>query len=716
MNNNSSQPLSLNIKEDTTGKVRKFVREPLDGSLKNNLIKDNRCTPNPAIDTTENAAAFKPASEAQAYADMKFNRAKTKGVIRSTLSYTRQGIERATTYSGQNGDLGERTAGKGVEYAARTPRYIKNTAGIIVSTGRNLRYSYKLYKDVKAGALTGKEASLAALKRGGNIIKAAGVGSLKTLGRTVDEFYGSDDLGIEAVRRTKDTLIRTYRTLKVTSRAFKHLKQTPKRTLRNMQKAAQKAQQAAQYAAAGIKAGYRVLSNPAVLKSIAITAIILLPIILIIACVTSVSALFSNFTYPANDTDLTDAWTYVTELDTNLAKKIKDIPSDSKWSDIDEFHINAFEPKTDPMPIISYLSVKYEDFKFNDVKAEMKAIHNELYKLNYHEWTEVKHHDDWDETIYHLDVDLEYTPFQAYVAMHKAEMFPQPDDYARYETYNKIGGTTFRAELGVPYVGKKVNVSTRFGWRLDPESSYKEFHAGIDIPMEEGTPINAAMEGTVTTEYDADGYGKYLVITSGDRKTLYGHCSSFLVSNGQTVSKGQEIATTGNTGKSTGSHLHLEFEKNGKKLNPFFYLELEQFISGLDGGLTGPALGTGDYAALIEEAEKYLGYPYKFGGKTPETGFDCSGFVCWVLTHAGIKNISTTAQGLYNNCTPISETEVKPGDLIFFTDTYDCPDVVSHVAFYIGDGIMLHCGDPIQYTTFETSYWQSHFYAYGRLN
>ena len=120
------------------------------------------------------------------------------------------------------------------------------------------------------------------------------------------------------------------------------------------------------------------------------------------------------------------------------------------------------------------------------------------------------------------------------------------------------------------------------------------------------------------------------------------------------------------------------------------------------------------FATLITEAEKYLNYPYVWGGSSPDTSFDCSGFVSYVLTNSGLVNTGRLgAQGLYNVCAPVSRANAQPGDLIFFTGTYDTPGV-SHVGIYVGDNVMLHCGDPIQYTAINTSYWQSHFYAFGR--
>ena len=126
------------------------------------------------------------------------------------------------------------------------------------------------------------------------------------------------------------------------------------------------------------------------------------------------------------------------------------------------------------------------------------------------------------------------------------------------------------------------------------------------------------------------------------------------------------------------------------------------------------ALEDETFATLITEAEKYIGYPYVWGGSNPNTSFDCSGFVSWVLTQSGVCNTGRLgAQGLYNISTPVSSANARPGDLIFFVGTYDTPGV-SHVGIYVGGGKMLHCGDPIQYADINTSYWQSHFYAFGR--
>ena len=126
----------------------------------------------------------------------------------------------------------------------------------------------------------------------------------------------------------------------------------------------------------------------------------------------------------------------------------------------------------------------------------------------------------------------------------------------------------------------------------------------------------------------------------------------------------------------------------------------------------GEYLDDETFAAMLSEAQKYIGYPYVWGGSSPSTSFDCSGYVSWVINHSGWNVGRLGAQGLYNICTPTSNPQ--PGDLVFFKGTYDTPGV-SHCGIYVGDNKMLHCGDPIGYANLNTRYWQSHFYAYGRL-
>lgn len=134
----------------------------------------------------------------------------------------------------------------------------------------------------------------------------------------------------------------------------------------------------------------------------------------------------------------------------------------------------------------------------------------------------------------------------------------------------------------------------------------------------------------------------------------------------------------------------------------------------LDYDVPPEALEDETFAAMLAEAEKYLGFPYVWGGSSPSTSFDCSGFVSWVINHSGWDVGRLGAQGLCNICTPVSASNARPGDLIFFKGTYDTPGV-SHCGIYVGNSMMIHCGDPISYANTNSSYWQSHFYTFGRL-
>ena len=139
-------------------------------------------------------------------------------------------------------------------------------------------------------------------------------------------------------------------------------------------------------------------------------------------------------------------------------------------------------------------------------------------------------------------------------------------------------------------------------------------------------------------------------------------------------------------------------------------------VPGWNGLPPGQAMGDGSFSALMAEATRYIGYPYVWGGSSPATSFDCSGYICWVYTQSGVYHLSrTTAQGIFDQCAVVSREEAKPGDLVFFTGTYASSGAVSHVGIYVGDSKMLHCGSPIGYANLNSSYWSSHLYAFGRL-
>ena len=254
------------------------------------------------------------------------------------------------------------------------------------------------------------------------------------------------------------------------------------------------------------------------------------------------------------------------------------------------------------------------------------------------------------------------------------------------------------------------SVTSYYGYRIHPISGANQLHNGMDIGAPEGTKVMAGLTGTVTTSAYNDSYGNYVVIKDSKGYELrYAHLSSRSVSAGASVTKGDEIGLVGNTGNSTGSHLHIELLKNGERLNPIFYLE-----TGEGAGFGGNEYTSEAAQRLLNEAARYLGTPYVWGGYSP-SGFDCSGFVSYCLVRSGVRNTGRlTAQGLYNICTPVSQSDAQPGDLIFFTGTYDAGEPVTHIGIYVGNGQMIHCGHPVQYTSINSPYWQSHFYGFGR--
>lgn len=255
-------------------------------------------------------------------------------------------------------------------------------------------------------------------------------------------------------------------------------------------------------------------------------------------------------------------------------------------------------------------------------------------------------------------------------------------------------------------------ISTYYGYSVNNGTGQTQLHRGVTVNVRQGTEVKSAMNGFVVDVGYSGTFGNYVV--TQDKKGVqikYAYLQSISVANGQEVTTDTVIGTTGSTGSATGSQLYLELVKDGEYYNPVFYIST---------GDSGLYVGGGSYddetvRRLFAEADKYLGMPYVWGGSSPETSFDCSGFVSYVFTNSGVCNMGRlTAQGIYDICMPVSPEEARPGDIIFFTGTYDAGEPVTHVGIYAGDGQMIHCGNPIQYTSINSAYWQSHFYAFGR--
>lgn len=487
--------------------------------------------------------------------------------------------------------------------------------------------------------------------------------------------------------------------------------------------------------------------NAGVLITVGIMAVLL---IMIMTSVSSCGAMFADtqstvlaasyLSEPA-EIDATDL--QFTRLELDLQNEIDNIETD--YPGYDEYSYNLGEIGHNPFTLIGYLSAVHTEFTASEVESEVQALFDEMYTLTLTpdtetrtrtvtktgtrtvtdpvtgEETEEEYEEEEEYEVSILRVVLTVKPLETIVA---GKMDAEQTEI--YAMYAETGGLLqqFASPLDLYWYNY---ISSYYGYRKNPNTGNEELHRGVDIAVPTGTTVYAAHDGTVTTAAYDSYYGNYVVIEKDGYTTKYAHMDSLSVSAGQSITKGTVIGTTGNTGSSTGSHLHIECLYNGEYYNPLFYFDVgEETLYGESpgggGGAPGNAIPPDSYddatvQALMEEAAKYLGYPYVWGGSSPSTSFDCSGFVCWVFTNSGVHNLPrTTAQGIYDQCTPVSASEAKAGDIIFFTGTYNSAGAVSHVGIYCGNGVMIHCGDPIKYASINTPYWQSHFYSFGRLN
>ncbi len=420
--------------------------------------------------------------------------------------------------------------------------------------------------------------------------------------------------------------------------------------------------------------------------------------------------------YQSDPAELDGADAAMTRREMELQQRIDNI--ETEYPDYDEYNYNLGEIGHDPFTLINYLSAKNIVFTAADVDAQIEQLFNEMYTLTLEERQEtrtrtVKNDDDEEVeeeyTVDILDVTLTVTPLEEVVAGHLAG-----GEADIYDVYGESKGALqqFYTPLDLDWMSL---ISSYYGYRIDQESGAEQFHRGLDISVPEGSLVYAGTSGVINeTGYD-DHYGNFIVIKNDDGyEVRYAHLESVSVGTGQQVRHGQLIGKTGRSGTTTGSKLHIECLVGGDYFNPLFY-----FQNG-NGSIYGDTdhfeYPSSDVAALFAEAERYLNYPYVWGGSNPSTSFDCSGFVSYVVTHSGFYDLPrTSAQGIFNKCTPVSAANARPGDLIFFTGTYNSGNPVSHVGIYAGNGQMIHCGDPIKYTSINTPYWQNHFYSYGRL-
>ena len=466
-------------------------------------------------------------------------------------------------------------------------------------------------------------------------------------------------------------------------------------------------------------------------------------LVLLLLVVFLISSLFSSFssigtgglgsiaasTYLAEDQDINNAELIYTEWETNLQMEIDRVETDRPGYDEYRYNIGAIEH--DPYILMGYLTSAYQNFTYEQIEGVLRQLFNEQYSLTFTEETEIRYRtethvdpetgEETEEEVpyeWHiLNVKLTATPLANLVVQ---RMSAEQKEICEILLQTKGNRQYVKNVFGINWL---PYVTSYYGYRVHPISGEKNYHTGVDIGMAQGTEILAGHDGTVTLAGNAGGYGLCVAIEGEAYEghtltTKYGHCSQILVSVGQEVKAGDVIAKP---------HLHLEVLVDGQYLNPLYFADTGDTGStglpdiGAGGGgsyfdydIPPEALADEQFAAMIAEAEKYLGYPYVWGGASPSTSFDCSGFVSWVVNHTGWNFGRLTADGLLGVCTPVSSADARPGDLIFFQGTYNTSGA-SHVGIYVGNGMMIHCGDPISYANINTSYWQSHFYTFGRL-
>ena len=304
-----------------------------------------------------------------------------------------------------------------------------------------------------------------------------------------------------------------------------------------------------------------------------------------------------------------------------------------------------------------------EDRDIRGAEQDYKKLEKELDKKIKRTPTD---HPGYNEYQYHLD-PIEHDPWQL-----TSFLTTLYDDYTRSEVQGKLKETFKKQYKLTTWV--EVQIRYKTVWVISP--------AGIPVPTQvpyeyrifHTKLVNKGLEVVIREELDNDQWKRYEIFqdTLGGRPYLF---------NGG-------LPPGGSDGSGT---------------------------PGIDYQVPAEALTDSEFAAIYKEAQKYVGTPYVWGGSTPETGFDCSGYVCWVYNQNGYNVGRTTANGLWNKSQHISEAEAKPGDLVFFEGTYDTPGK-SHVGIYLGNGKMVSAGDPIKYADIHSSYWQKYLSGFGRLS
>lgn len=263
-----------------------------------------------------------------------------------------------------------------------------------------------------------------------------------------------------------------------------------------------------------------------------------------------------------------------------------------------------------------------------------------------------------------------------------------PADYRMY--IEKMRESFSRLEMSVAGINEIAEDGIVDAYRV--KAIFYSLFFGAEQPRMDDGDYQRFADCFVTYEEREDEEGETYVVAIpiSDLETVYGNLASEL-----------------------GEAITVEEKTNAGRI---YMLAKYGRISYENGLPLGAAMGNGSFSALFAEASRYIGYPYVWGGSSPVTSFDCSGYICWVYTQSGAYYLPrTTAQGIFDQCAVVPRDEAKPGDLVFFTGTYASASPVSHVGIYVGENKMLHCGSPIGYADLTSQYWSGHYYAIGRL-
>ena len=405
-------------------------------------------------------------------------------------------------------------------------------------------------------------------------------------------------------------------------------------------------------------------------------------------------------TYPSTDADIYAAENAYAAMEEALNRQINNM--ESTYPEYDSYQYNVSEIGHNPYHLTSYLTAKYGGYTYDDVKDELQ----DLFQAQYHLSTRGRTETVTETRTVRVGESLGNVVTSGYCncSICCGRWSGGPTASGAYPTANH----TIAVDANNPIVpmGTKV-IMNGVEYTVEDTGNFARYGVAFDVYYDSHSAASA--HGHQTWEaFLADGNGsrEVEVTTTSTQRVLY--------------------VTLTNTNFDAVARANLTDEQeilydalNITLGNRDYLWDVNQ-ITGAGGGMSyeipPEALSDERFARMIREAEKYLGYPYVWGGASPSTSFDCSGFVSWVVNHCGNgwSYGRLTADGLRGVCTYVSPSQAKPGDLIFFQGTYNTSGA-SHVGIYVGNGMMIHCGDPIQYANINTSYWQQHFMCFGRL-